>query len=263
MSAQVGLEVRGLTVRYGGVVAVSDLWLSAPLGRCTGLIGPNGAGKTTVFDACFGLIPAATGEVRLLGSPISRLGPAARARRGLSRTFQRMELFDGLTVGENVEMGREAAWVGSNVFRSLYRSRAGRTAVQTARDEALELCGLNDLRHQPTGSLSTGQRRLVEFARALANPAPVLLLDEPSSGLDHAETEKFGTVLMTAVRTRGLAAILVEHDMELVSAVCEEVHVIDFGQKIFEGRMADAQQDPRVRSAYLGEPETSASEGSA
>ena len=256
MTGGIGLEVRGLTVRYGGVVAVSNLSLKAPLGRCTGLIGPNGAGKTTVFNACFGLIPSATGEVELLGRSVARLGPAARARRGMTRTFQRMELFDGLTVRENIEMGREAAWVGSNVLRCLYRSPGGRAVVRQASDEAVELCGLADLADRPTGSLSTGQRRLVEFARALASPATVLLLDEPSSGLDHAETSKFASVLANAVEARGLAAILVEHDMDLVSSACEEVHVVDFGKTIFEGRMADAQHDARVRAAYLGDAGT-------
>jgi ABC-type branched-subunit amino acid transport system ATPase component len=252
----IGLEVRRLTVRYGGVVAVSNLSLTAPLGRCTGLIGPNGAGKTTVFNACFGLLPSATGEVELLGRSVSRLGPAARARRGMTRTFQRMELFDGLSVRANVEMGREAAWVGSNVLRSFYRSPGGRAAVRQASDEALELCALTDLADRAVNSLSTGQRRLVEFARALANPATVLLLDEPSSGLDHAETRQFASVLANAVATRGLAAILVEHDMSLVSEVCEDVHVLDFGQTIFQGRMADAQNDAVVRAAYLGDAGT-------
>jgi len=253
--AGVGVEVRGLSVRYGGVAALDDVSLDAPLGRCTGLIGPNGAGKTTFFNACFGMLTETTGHVSLFGASLDRLSPAARARRGMARTFQRMELFDTMTVEENVQMGAEAAWVGGNVLRCLHRRRAGGRIVVEAREEAIELCGLQSIRHIHSRSLSTGQRRLVEFARALANPAQMLFLDEPSSGLDRAETAHFGQVLSNAISSRRIGVLLVEHDMTLVSAVCDRVHVLDFGRKIFEGSMAAAQRDSTVRAAYLGDPD--------
>jgi ABC-type branched-subunit amino acid transport system ATPase component len=248
-----GLTVENLTVRYSGIVAVNDVSLTAPLGRCTGLIGPNGAGKTTVLNACFGMIPDCSGKVQLLGRSVSRVGPAARARRGMARTFQRMELFDSFTVGENVQMGREAIWVGSNPLRTLYRGRRAQRMLAEARDEALSLCDLTHLGDAPVANLSTGQRRLVEFARVLASPAMILLLDEPSSGLDQAETDRFARVLTAVIEARGVGVLLVEHDMRLVSAVCTRVHVLDFGQKIFEGNMDDARRDPAVRAAYFGD----------
>ncbi|HVX22344.1 MAG TPA: ABC transporter ATP-binding protein [Acidimicrobiales bacterium] len=249
---QPGLAAEEVTVRFGGVVALDHCTLSAPVGRITGLIGPNGAGKSTLFNACSGLVPTTTGSVSLFGEPVDRLGPSARARRGMSRTFQKMELFSTMTVAQNVEMGREASWAGINVLRSVYRSRSGRRECEEARDGALALCGLEPLRDRLVRSLSTGQRRMVEFARVLANPARLLLLDEPSSGLDRNETAEFARVLQMAVETRGCGVLLVEHDMSLITAVCDRVHVLDFGKKICEGTVDEVLSDHLVRAAYLG-----------
>jgi ABC-type branched-subunit amino acid transport system ATPase component/branched-subunit amino acid ABC-type transport system permease component len=247
------LDIQDITVRYGGLVAADSVTLSASAGRITGLIGPNGAGKTTVFNACAGTVRPRKGTVVLDGRGIDRLGVPARARRGLGRTFQRVELFDSLTVAQNVALGCEGHYAGWNPLGHVLASRPQQSLVRQQTDYALTLCGLDDLRERNVGSLSTGQRRLVELARVLAGPFRLLLLDEPSSGLDLAETERFGDVLSAVVRERGLGVLLVEHDMALVNRLCDYVYVLDFGKQIFSGTVAEVGASPVVRSAYLGE----------
>jgi ABC-type branched-subunit amino acid transport system ATPase component len=261
--APTGIEVRTLSVRYGGHLAVDGANLTAPVGRLTGLIGPNGAGKTTIFNACSGLLRPSDGRVLLFGEDVTRRSPAARARRGLGRTFQRMELFGSMTVTENITVGREAGLAGSNPLRQLTGGRRERRAVATAVEEALEVCGIGDLADRPAGALSTGQRRLVELARAYAGDYRLLLLDEPSSGLDRAESERFGQILQRIVAERGIGILLVEHDMVLVMNTCEYLFVVDFGCLIFEGTPAETRSSPIVRSAYLGEDEVGELVGSA
>jgi ABC-type branched-subunit amino acid transport system ATPase component len=252
-SADDALRVTNLTVRFGGLVAVSDVTLEAPVGVLTGLIGPNGAGKSTTFNACSGLIKPAQGRVVLFGRDATGLSPSARARLGLGRTFQRMELYNRLTVADNVLLGREARLTGSNVLRTLWQPPTVRRDVQQRRDLALELCGLHDLRNRAAGALSTGQRRLVELARALAGDFRLLLLDEPSSGLDHAESEQFGRVLRHAVEQLGVGILLVEHDIALVRSVCDYIYVLDFGALIAQGPAAQVLDSDAVKAAYLGE----------
>ena len=247
-----GLEVEGLSVRYGGLQAVHGVSLDAPAGRLTGLIGPNGAGKTTTFNALCGLVRPSAGVIRLFGADVSHLSPPARAQRGLGRTFQRMELFDSLTVEENVALGREAHLAGSRPLRHLLSPRAERSEVAAATEEAIELCGLEALAKRRAGAISTGQRRLVELARAIAGQFGILLLDEPSSGLDATETRRFGEILRAIIDRRGTGILLVEHDMALVMDVCEYLYVIDFGEPIFEGTAAEVRRSEVVRAAYLG-----------
>lgn len=246
------LEVRGLSVRFGGVQAVDDVGLSVPFGTVTGLVGPNGAGKTTIFNACSGLVRPSAGTVLLHGTAVNRLGPAGRARRGLGRTFQRVDLFNSLSVARNVELGREASMAGRNPLAHVVSSGHDRTEVSEAARQAMALTGIEELAGLQAGLLSTGQRRMVEFARALAGPFDVLLLDEPSSGLDAAETQWFGQVLRKVIETRHVAVLLVEHDMALVRQVCEHVYVLDFGRLIFEGSFEEMRGSEAVRAAYLG-----------
>ncbi len=247
-----GLEVRNLTVAFGGLVAVNKLSLRAPLARITGLIGPNGAGKTTTFDACSGLNRRVDGHVLLHGDEVTRLGPAARGRRGLGRTFQRMELGDSLTVAENVALGIESSMAGGHVVSQLAARPAQLHAMEAATADALDLCGITGLAGLQAGALSTGQRRLVELARCLAGRFDVLLLDEPSSGLDRDETASFDEVLRRVVDERGCGILLVEHDMSLVLNVCSYIYVLDFGKLIFEGDAATVAGSPVVQAAYLG-----------
>ena len=248
----IGLEVRGLSVRFGGVAAVQEVSLAAPMGSITGLVGPNGAGKTTTFNACSGLVRPSEGEIVLHGRNVTPLGPAGRSRIGLGRSFQRVELFSSLTVRENVALGREASLAGANPARQLVSSTAQRATVRKAVDEAMELTGIGPLADLQAGLLPTGQRRMVELARVLAGPFDLLLLDEPSSGLDAGETRRFGEILLAAVAVRGVGILLVEHDMALVRQVCRNIYVLDFGQMVFEGSAAEMLASPVVRSAYLG-----------
>jgi ABC-type branched-subunit amino acid transport system ATPase component len=247
-----GLVVRDLTVRFGGITAVSGVSLDAPLGRLTGLIGPNGAGKTTTFNACTGLVRPAQGRISVLGHDVTTKPTQARARLGLGRTFQRMELFDSLTVEENVAMGREAAMADGLPWRHLLSRRSQLAEVRQAAAEAIEACGIGDLARRRPADLSTGQRRLVELARVMAGRYSVLLLDEPSSGLDHHESERFGDILRGLVDERRVAMLVVEHDMSLVMRVCEYIYVLDFGIPIFEGTAAAVTASSEVRAAYLG-----------
>jgi ABC-type branched-subunit amino acid transport system ATPase component len=247
------LEVRDVTVAFGGNVAVKDFSLTASTGRITGLIGPNGAGKTTTFNACSGLVRPRGGDVLLDGELVTRTGVPTRARRGLGRTFQRMELFDSLSVRENVSIGWEGSRAASNPLSHLIARPKEKAAMRAATHEALALCELADLADQPVGSLSTGQRRLVELARCLAGPFRILLLDEPSSGLDRIETERFGAILRRVVEQRGVGVLLVEHDMALVMDVCDHIYVLDFGRPLFDGTPAEILASPLVRAAYLGD----------
>jgi len=229
------LEVRHVTVRFGGHLALDDVSLVAFPGEVTGLIGPNGAGKTTLFNVVTGLLDPQRGSVRLDGEDVTGLAPYRRARRGLARTFQRLELFGLLTVGENVELAA-----------SVRGRRPGPSAA-----DALRLVGLADLAGVRADELPTGKARLVELARALATGPEVLLLDEPASGQDDRETEAFREVLLT-VAAEGLAIVLVEHDVQLVMRTCARVNVLDFGRVLAAGTPSEIQADRAVLDAYLG-----------
>jgi ABC-type branched-subunit amino acid transport system ATPase component len=246
------LEVEDLTVKFGGAIAVEDLSLRAGTGAITALIGPNGAGKSTTFNAVTGLVKPTRGEVRLGGVSLAGLAPARRAQLGLGRTFQRMQLCDSLSVRRNVSLGLEARLAGRHVLRHLRGSRDDARRIRDAVDEAIDLTGLGALADRTVGALSTGQRRLVELARVTASGSRLLLLDEPSSGLDGAETQTFGSILTQLVERRDVGILLVEHDMELVMGVSSQLYVLDFGRLIFEGDPASAQASADVRAAYLG-----------
>jgi ABC-type branched-subunit amino acid transport system ATPase component/branched-subunit amino acid ABC-type transport system permease component len=247
-----GLEVRNLRVTFGGLLAVDNLTFSVPPGRITGLIGPNGAGKTTTFDACSGLNRRIEGTILLKGHNVTGLNAAARGRMGLGRTFQRMQLCDRLTVAENVALGRESGMAGSSVIGQMVSRPAQKSEVDAATWSAMDLCGITDLAGFQAGQLSTGQRRLVELARCLAGRFDVLLLDEPSSGLDATETAAFDSILRRTAQERRCGILLVEHDMSLVMNVCDYVYVLDFGRLLFEGEPASVAASSEVQAAYLG-----------
>ncbi|WP_436796040.1 ATP-binding cassette domain-containing protein [Actinospongicola halichondriae] len=236
-----GLEASDITVRFGGHEALRGVDLVAPPGQVTGLIGPNGAGKTTLFNVLCGLQRTVDGEVALDGRSLTKLAPHQRARRGLARTFQRLETFTLLTVRENVLAGAE--------FRR--RWAASDDPPSTIADELLTRLELDDVADERVDTLPTGRARLVELARALAAAPTMLLLDEPSSGLDERETEALGSVLRE-VADRGPGILLVEHDMALVMSVCDDLTVLDFGAVIASGAPDVVQSDPIVQQAYLG-----------
>ncbi|MER6957096.1 ATP-binding cassette domain-containing protein [Streptomyces sp. NPDC000618] len=232
------LQAEEVTVSFGGRRALDAVSLAAEAGRVTGLIGPNGAGKSTLFDVVSGLRRPRTGRIRLDGRDITREGPARRARRGMSRTFQHLELFGRLSVRDNLLV---AAELGPE------RRHAARTA-----DAVLARLGLAEQADAPADALPTGVARLVEVGRALVLRPRVLLLDEPAAGQDAEETERFAA-LLRALAADGVAVLLVEHDMSLVMTVCDDVHVLDLGSVVAAGPPDRIQRDATVLAAYLGE----------
>lgn len=246
------LQVDELTVNFGGVAALDRVSFSAASSAITGLIGPNGAGKTTTFNACSGLVRTIHGTVRLGGIDLAPYSVEERARLGLGRTFQRMELATSLSARVNIAVGVEAALAAARPDRQLRLPVADRAAVAARTDEAIERCDLAKIADVSVGSLSTGQRRLVELARAIAARFRFLLLDEPSSGLDREETARFGEILTDTAGRDRIGILLVEHDMDLVMSTCSLLHVLDFGTRIFSGTPAEAQASAVVRAAYLG-----------
>ena len=246
--AETLLRAAGVTVKFGGLVALDAVDLDVEEGSITGLIGPNGAGKTTMFNVLTGLLEPTHGQVQFAGDNILRWPPQKRARAGMARTFQRLELFVGLTVRENLMSAWEAKVPGGVFGR---RSAEGRELV----DDVLRRLDLMRVADQRAGNLPTGMGRLVELGRALCTEPRLLLLDEPSSGLDHNETNRFKDVLLELTRGQGdVSVLLVEHDMRLVMEVCDTITVLDFGKRIACGTPDEVRNDPEVVAAYLGEP---------
>lgn len=236
------LQVEEVSVRFGGVQALNRLSLDVRPGAVTGLIGPNGAGKTTTFNVIAGLQRPTTGRVLFAGDDITRLPPQARARGGIARTYQSIEVFGGLSVRDNVQVAVE-----------VHGGWRARRAARVRANELLELVGLGAVAEVTADLLPTGMARLVEVARALASRPRLLLLDEVSSGLSVPETERLGD-LLRSLADDGVAVLLVEHDMSLVMSVCAHLLVLDFGRLICQGPPASVQADARVLEAYLGLP---------
>jgi branched-chain amino acid transport system ATP-binding protein len=235
-------EVIGVTVRFGGNLALADVSLEAESGHVVGLIGPNGAGKTTLFNVITGLQASTEGRVVLDGDELTRLSPTKRARRGLARTFQRLELFTMLSVRENIA-------VAADVHRRWSKARID---VDQQVEEIIQRVGLGAVADTRVTALPTGQGRLVELGRALACEPKVLLLDEPAAGQDDTETERF-SVLLRELAGEGVAVVLVEHDMRLVMDVCDSIHVLNYGQVLAVGTPDEIRAHEAVREAYLGQ----------
>jgi branched-chain amino acid transport system ATP-binding protein len=242
------LNVDALRVNYGGVTAVDDVDLTVAAGRVVGLIGPNGAGKTSTIDALTGYHAPSGGTVTFDGEDITRMRPHLRARRGLVRTFQSVELFDDLTVEENLLVASQRIGVLS-ALRDLLLPIAAHPRDDV--DWALELCGLTDVADRLPTELSHGRRKLVGVARALAQRPRLVLMDEPAAGLDTDESVELGRHLR-ALPEQGVTVLLVDHDMSLVLGICDEVVVLDFGSVIARGTPDEIRNDAGVVAAYLG-----------
>ncbi len=245
------LRVSDLTVRYGIVTAVDAVSIAVPPGSLVGLIGPNGAGKTTMIDALTGFT-ASTGRIEFDGHELSGVRPHRLPAKGLARTFQSLELFEDLTVRENLLVSADPRpwWA---VLRDVVAPRAGAAGSQV--DEALATVGLPEVADRLPGSLSHGQRKLVAVARALCSGPKLLLLDEPAAGLDSEESLALGRQLRRLVDS-GTTVLLVDHDMGLVLSVCDQIHVLKEGRLLVSGTPAQIRRDPAVIAAYLGEHES-------
>jgi len=244
------LEASQLTVTYGGLHANDHINLAVEEGRIVGLIGPNGAGKTTFIDAITGFTAPSSGDVRFDGQSINLLAPHARADLGLTRTFQSLELFEDLSVWDNLLAAAERPrWYSSLLDMVRPRRPLG---IEEQAAWALDLLGLQANRDRLPSDLSHGQRKLVSVARALANRPRLVLLDEPAAGLDTTESQVLGSHLRLLL-SRGITVFLIDHDMGLVLNVCDYLYVLDFGRIIAEGTPQEIRSNPAVIGAYLGE----------
>jgi branched-chain amino acid transport system ATP-binding protein len=254
------LEAKGITMKFGGLIALSDVDLAIPAGKIVGLVGPNGAGKSTLFGVLSGLLKPTTGSVFMEGVEVTTTSPQRRAGQGLARTFQHPELFASLTVREHLALGYRVRHNKSRIFTDLVSGRGlfvKKDAKEDARvDDLLAELNLTSIQHSPVVGLPLGTSRLVEIGRALATDPKVMLMDEPSSGLDIAESDALANTMRKVVAEHGVSVLFVEHDVPMVLGLCDYVYVIDFGMKIAEGTPDEIRSSEAVRAAYLGEDST-------
>ncbi|MCY4036026.1 MAG: ABC transporter ATP-binding protein [bacterium] len=249
------LSLEGVTVRFGGVVAVDGVSMSVPAGQIRGLIGPNGAGKTTLFDSITGVNIPTAGAIRLEGEEMTGRPATWRARRGVRRTFQRQQPFGWLSVADNVLSALEWEGGGGGIAADLIAFPARRRIEAKRRrrvDEVLELCGLTDVKDTPAGELPIARARMVELGRAIVSRPKLLLLDEPTSGIEHEEAEQLGQIIQAVRAEYQCSVLLVEHDVAFVTAQCDLITVLNLGRVIGEGSPEEVRGNPAVRDAYLG-----------
>ena len=247
------LEAADITKRFSGITALDGVSISVEPGEAVGLIGPNGAGKTTFFNCLLGMLRPDRGKVVFDGTDVTRWSVPRRARLGIGRTFQRIELFGGMTVRDHFLVAERARHRQGRLWKDVLNLSKPTDDEQQRVERTLQLLGLEDLANTQVEALSLGRGRLVEIGRALMTEPKLLLLDEPSSGLDHDETAELVRTLQEVQRERETAVLLVEHDVEMVRSFASRLYVLDFGTLIAEGPTSEVMADDRVRKAYLGE----------
>jgi len=250
------LELTDVTVRFGGLTALDSVSLSVPPAAIVGLIGPNGAGKTTLFDSVAGVVSPASGRVELFGNDVTQWAPHRRARLGVARTFQRLELFGSITVLENLVMAAESRAGGGGLLTDLLAlppTVEGRARAEERAREMLDALAIREYEHSLAADLPLGVSRLVELGRALCTEPKLLLLDEPSSGLRVDESRRLAATLRQLRDDDSMSILVVEHDMSFVLGLCERVTVLDFGRVLAEGPTDEIRANPQVQAAYLGD----------
>lgn len=246
------LDAREISIHFGGIAALKEISLSMAPGEAVGLVGPNGAGKTTLFNCLCGQLRPSSGTVSFDGHVLDDMPAHMRARLGIRRTFQRVEVFPELTARDHMIVAERARRGDGALWKDLLNKGKPRPEELRHVEEVLDLVGLADLADVPVAALSLGHCRLVELGRALCGEPRLLMADEPSSGLDMTETATLAGVLRSVQRERGMAVLLVEHDMEMVRSAVDRVVVLEVGQIIAEGTFESVVNDAEVRRAYLG-----------